>query len=129
MITITGYIFDTAAGAEQMLDLIRDLSRQEQIAVADAALVTWPEGKERCTVRVLGALTSRVTPDDDIDRNIAKAAQEKLTVGTSALFLVTSDGVEDGVTEAVIKHGFKFDRICATYVSEKEQQLPGDSAT
>ena len=57
MTIIAGYTFDTAEGAGQLLDLIRDLSRQGLISVEDAALATWPEGKKQCTIKILGDLT------------------------------------------------------------------------
>ena len=114
MTIIAGYTFDTAEGAGQLLDLILDLSRQGLISVEDAALATWPEGKKQCTIKIL--------------REFVKTAQEKLTEGASALFLVTSSAEQDRVTEAVNKCGLKFDPIYTTMSWEQEQQLREDLA-
>ena len=45
--TITAFKFDTPDGAEQMLDLVKDLSKQQLITLQDAAIVTWPAGKKK----------------------------------------------------------------------------------
>jgi uncharacterized membrane protein len=44
---LTAYKFDTPDGAEQMLDLVQSLSKQELIDIQDAAIVTWPQGKKK----------------------------------------------------------------------------------
>ena len=55
-----------------------------------------------------------------IDEDFIKSAQEKVTEGTSALFLMTSQAVVDKVTDAVKGSGLKFDLF---YTNEQEQQL------
>jgi len=45
--TITSFKFDTADGAEQMLELVEGLSKQQLITLQDAAIVTWPQGKKK----------------------------------------------------------------------------------
>ena len=57
MATITSYKFDTADGAEQMLDLVKELSKQQLITLQDAAIVTWPQGKKKPKTRQLESLT------------------------------------------------------------------------
>jgi uncharacterized membrane protein len=163
MATITGYTFDTAEGAEQMLDLVQGLSRQELITVEDGALVTWPQGKKKPKTKHLddmtgpgalggafwgllfgliffvpflgmavgagiGALVGHFT-ESGISKDFIKAAQEKVTEGTSALFLVTSGAVQDRVTDAVKKSGLQFDLIYTNLSKEQEQQLREDFAS
>jgi len=57
MATITGYKFDTPEGAGKMLDLVKNLSKQQLITLQDAAIVTWPEGKKKPKTKDLGRLT------------------------------------------------------------------------
>lgn len=57
MATITSFKFDTADGAEQMLDLVKELSKQQLITLQDAAIVTWPQGKKKPKTRQLESLT------------------------------------------------------------------------
>jgi uncharacterized membrane protein len=47
MATLTVLKFDTADGAENELEVIEDLSKQQMIKLHYVALVTWPEGKTR----------------------------------------------------------------------------------
>jgi uncharacterized membrane protein len=61
-----------------------------------------------------------------IDKDFVKEAQDKVTKGTSALFLMTSDAVKDKVTEAVKNSGLKFDVFYTNLSNEQEQQLKED---
>lgn len=61
-----------------------------------------------------------------IDKDFIKEAQDKVTKGTSALFLMTSDAVKDKVTEAVKNSGLKFDVFYTNLSNEQEQQLKED---
>ena len=45
MATITVLKFKTPQGAEETLDLVKGLTKQQLINLHDAAIVTWPEGK------------------------------------------------------------------------------------
>ena len=54
-----------------------------------------------------------------IDEEFVKSIRSKVTEGTSALFLMTSDAVEDRVVEAM-KHS-KFE-ILATNLSKEEEE-------
>ena len=56
MATITAFKFDTPDGAEQMLDLVKDLQRQQLITLQDAAIVTWPQGKKKPKTKQLESL-------------------------------------------------------------------------
>jgi len=46
MATLTVLKFENPTGAEQMLDKIKSLQKQQLIQLQDAAVVTWPEGKK-----------------------------------------------------------------------------------
>ena len=58
MSTITAFKFDTADGADQMADLVQQLSKEQLITVQDAAIVTWQEGKKKPKTRQLENLTA-----------------------------------------------------------------------
>jgi uncharacterized membrane protein len=47
MATITVLKFKTQRGAEETLDLVEGLTKQQLINLHDAAIVTWPEGKKK----------------------------------------------------------------------------------
>ena len=47
MATITVLKFKTPQGAEETLDLVKGLTKQQLINLHDAAIVTWPEGKKK----------------------------------------------------------------------------------
>lgn len=53
MATLTVLKFDTAEGAEQGLNLIQELTKQQLITLHDAAIVTWPTGKKKPKTRQL----------------------------------------------------------------------------
>ena len=54
MTTITGLKFDSADGADKMLDLVQGLTKQQLITLQDAAIVTWPDGKRKPQTKHLG---------------------------------------------------------------------------
>jgi len=56
MATISAFKFDTPNGAEQMLDLVKDLTKQQLITLQDAAIVTWPQGKKKPKTKQLQSL-------------------------------------------------------------------------
>ncbi len=160
MTTITGYAFDTADGAEKMVNLVQDLSRQKLITLEDAAIVTWPQGKKKPKTKHLGDLTGEGAlggafwgmlfgliffvpffglavgaamgalaghySNYGIDKDFVKQAQDKVTEGTSALFLMTSQAVQDKVTDAIKKSGLKFDLFYTNLSEEQESQLKAD---
>ncbi len=163
MTTITGYSFDTADGAEKMVDLVQDLSRQQLITLEDAAIVTWPQGKKKPKTKHLGDLTGEGAlggafwgmlfgliffvpffglavgaamgalaghySNYGIDKDFIEQAQDKVTEGTSALFLMTSQAVQDKVTDAIKKSGLKFDLFYTNLSEEQEKQLQEDFAS
>ncbi len=54
-----------------------------------------------------------------IDEDFIKSIRSKVTEGTSALFLMTSDAVEDRVVEAMKKSKFE---LIATNLSKEEEE-------
>ena len=68
----------------------------------------------------MGALSGKFA-DYGIDDNFIKQTREKVTEGTSALFLLTSGAVLDKVAEAV--KGQKFEIISTNLTKEQEDQL------
>lgn len=73
----------------------------------------------------MGALSGHFT-NYGIDQDFIKSAQDKVTEGTSALFLMTSQAVVDKVTDAVKDSGLKFDLFYTNLSNEQEQQLRED---
>ncbi|WP_439381134.1 DUF1269 domain-containing protein [Amycolatopsis lexingtonensis] len=57
MSTLTVWRFPTVEGAENALDLLRQLQKQQLISIADAACVSWPEGRKKPKTKDLGSLT------------------------------------------------------------------------
>lgn len=47
MATLSVLKFDTPGGAQQALNKLQDLQKQQLISVLDAAIVTWPEGRKK----------------------------------------------------------------------------------
>ena len=68
----------------------------------------------------MGALAGKMA-DYGIDDNFIKQTREKVTEGTSALFLMTSDAVQDKVIEEL--KGYKFELIASNLTKEQEEQL------
>src|SRR5512135_3662503 len=68
----------------------------------------------------MGALSGKFA-DYGIDDNFIKQTRDKVTEGTSALFLLTSGAVMDKVAEAV--KGQKFEIISTNLTKEQEDQL------
>jgi uncharacterized membrane protein len=160
MATITAFKFDTQDGAQQMLDLVQDLSKQQLITLQDAAIVTWAQGKKKPKTKQLesmagagalggafwgmlfgliffvpffglavgaamGALMGKFS-DYGIDDNFIKEVGQKVTEGTSALFLMTSDAVVDKVAASVKAKGWNFEILSTNLSQEQENQLRTD---
>ena len=73
----------------------------------------------------MGALTGHFS-NYGIDKGFIEQAQAKVTEGTSALFLMTSDAVSDKVIDAVKNSGLKFDMFYTNLSKEQEAQLRED---
>jgi uncharacterized membrane protein len=59
MATLTAIKFNTPTGADEMLNLLGDLQRQNLITILDGATVTWPQGKKGPKTRQLTNLAGR----------------------------------------------------------------------
>ena len=155
MTTLTALKFNTPEGASQMLEKIQSLQKMELIKIADAAIVTWPAGKDKPKTKQLvnlagvgavqgafwgmlfgliffvpffglavgaamGALSGKMA-DYGISDEFIKITREKVTEGTSALFLMTTGAVQDKVL-AELK-GYEFELIASNLTKEQEEQL------
>jgi uncharacterized membrane protein len=70
----------------------------------------------------MGALAGSMA-DVGIDDNFIKEVRDKVTPGTSALFLLTSNAVVDRVVEEVKRRGPQFELIASNLSQEQENQL------
>lgn len=68
----------------------------------------------------MGALGGKMA-DYGIDDNFIKQTREKVTEGTSALFLLTDKAVQDKVAEEL--KGTEFELIASNLTKEQEEQL------
>lgn len=73
----------------------------------------------------MGALSGKFS-DYGIDDSFIKSVSEKVTEGTSALFMMTSKVVLDKVIGAVKEKGWEFELISSNLTKEQEQQLRED---
>jgi uncharacterized membrane protein len=134
MATLTVWKFQTADGAQQALDTLEGLQKEELIQVLDGAVVSWPEGKKKPKTHQMhnltgggalggafwgflfgliffvpflglaigagmGALMGSMT-DVGIDDDFVNTVREKITPGTSALFVMSAGAVMDKVHDA-----------------------------
>ena len=155
MATLSVLKFPTADGAQQAESTLLELQKQHLIEVQDAAIVTWPKGKQKPRTEQLHSLTGQgalmgafwgmlfglifVVPffglaigaamgalsgkfaDYGIDDNFIKQTREKVTEGTSALFLLTTGAVQDKIVEAL--KGQSFEILSTSLPKEKEDEL------
>src|SRR5688572_21457076 len=128
MATLTALKFSTPEGAQQTATLLTDLQKQELLSVVDAAVVSWPVDINIRRIRQLRHLAGPGAPagafwerlfcwiffipligatkgplandftDIGIDDKFIQQAHNKLTEGTSALFLITDKVMLDNVT-------------------------------
>ena len=132
MSALTVWKFESTDGAQDALDVLADLQRQQLIHVLDAAVVSWEVGKKKPRTRELrdtrkagalgggfwgllfgliffipilglaiGAATGALIgsmADVGISDDFIRDVRKKVTPGTSALFLLSSDAVMDRVT-------------------------------
>lgn len=75
----------------------------------------------------MGALAGHYS-NYGIDKDFIKQAQDKVTEGTSALFLMTDQAVQDKVMNAVKDSGLEFDLFYTNLSQEQEEQLRADFA-
>lgn len=134
MAHLTVYKYATPDGAEAALEKLKSLQAQGLITMLDAAIVTWPVGKQKPKTRQMvnmtgmgaldgafwgmlfgliffmpllggligagiGAIGGHFT-DIGIDDAFITSVREKVTEGSSALFLMSQDEVVDRLREA-----------------------------
>ncbi len=156
MATLTAVKFSTPEGADQALNLLENLQKQNLIQVQDAAVVSWPTGSKKPKTRQLtnttaagalggafwgmlfgliflvplfgaaigalsGALGGALT-DVGISDDFIKNTRDKVTEGTSALFLLSANAVTDRVAEA-FKTLPEYELIASNLSSEQEAKL------
>ncbi|MFO7634378.1 MAG: DUF1269 domain-containing protein [Caldilinea sp.] len=155
MATLTVWKFDSATGAQEALDKLTELSKQQLIQIQDAAVVAWPVGKKSPTTKNYGSMTGQGAlsgafwgmlfgliffvpffglavgaamgalagkfADYGINDNFIKEVREKVTEGTSALFLLSANAVQDRVAEAFA--GVNMELIQSNLSSEQEATL------
>lgn len=155
MATLTVLKFSNPEGASKMLEKITAMQKMELIKIMDAAIVTWPEGKQSPKTKQLvnmagvgalqgafwgmlfgliffvpffglavgaafGALGGKMA-DYGISDDFIKQTREKVTEGTSALFLMTTGAVQDKVIEQL--KGEQFELIASNLTKEQEDSL------
>lgn len=70
----------------------------------------------------IGALTGALS-DVGIDNNFISQVREKVTPGSSAIFLLTSNAVEDRVVAAIKEQGLQPELIASNLSSDQENKL------
>ena len=118
MATLSALKFETADGAEGALDLVKSLQKQQLITLEDAAIVTWPEGAKKPKTKQLINLAGIGAMNGAFWGMLFKKTKEKVTEGTSALFLLTSDATTDKVIDQMKQLDFE---IISTSLSQEEE--------
>jgi uncharacterized membrane protein len=155
MAHLTAWKFDRPDGASLAMRTLRELNDEGLIAVHEAAIVEWPEGRDKPKTRQLddmrgkdalggafwgllfgilffipvigvavGAATGAVVGSLDyvgIDDDFIKRVRSAVTPGTSALFLRTSDAVQDRIRQRFI--GTHMELIATDMSPEDEAKL------
>ena len=80
---------------------------------------------KQCVLADPAGLESQRPHAENAERQI-KAAREKVTEGTSAVFLMTEDAVTDKVTEAIVSSGLEFELFYTNLSKEQEAELRED---
>ena len=159
MSTLTVWKFTTAEGAANALSKLESLQKQQIVQVLDAAVVTWPQGRNRPKTyqamntvgagalggafwgmlfgllffapllgvivgATAGAVSGKFT-DYGINDNFVADLQDKVTEGTSALFLLTGQVTVDKV-EAAFSPEEKGELIQSNLTTEQETKLRED---
>ena len=155
MTSLTVWKFSTSDGADQALAKLTDLSKQQLITVADAAIVSWPAGAKKPKTRqvqsttgagalggafwgmlfgllffvpflgmaigaAMGAMMGHFA-DYGINDDFIKQVREKVTEGTSALFLLSANATTDKIAAAF--EGTSMELIQSNLSQEQEAAL------
>jgi uncharacterized membrane protein len=123
--TLSVWKFETPGGAQQAEQALESLAKQELIQVHDAATVSWdpdkskPKTRQAHSLAAAGALGGSLT-DVGIDDDFIDSVRSKVTPGTSALFLLSSNAVPDRVV-AALKEQDIHPELIQTNLSEDEE--------
>ena len=155
MATLSVLKFHDPYGAENSLDILKNLAKQNILNLHDAAIVSWPKGKKKPKTRhlsslagigalggafwgmlfgliffipflglaigaAIGAVMGSMAPVG-IDKDFIENVRNKVTEGTSALFLLTTDVTLDRVVDAF--KGIDFEILQTNLSKEQEEQL------
>lgn len=121
MATLTVLKFSQPDGAEKAMATLLTFKQQRLICIDDAAIVSWNWGKERPETRqtisthgfdaVDGAFwgllfgliffVPLLGAGDGSDDPFIQTVQAQVTEGTSALFILTSDGIDNYIIAAL----------------------------
>ncbi|TCO33404.1 putative membrane protein [Kribbella steppae] len=157
MTTLTVWKFDSPTAADETIQTLENLAKQELIQVHDAATVSWAPDKKKPKTRqlhsltgagamggmfwgmlfgliffvpLLGAAIGAATgalagsmSDVGIDDDFIKSARDKITPGTSALFVMTSDAVPEKIKAAFADRGLQAELIQSNLSAEQEAEL------
>jgi uncharacterized membrane protein len=158
MATLTVWKFDTAEGADNAMNTLEGLQKQELIQVVDGAVVSWPADKKKPKTKQLhslagggalggafwgflfgliffipliglaigagmGALMGSMS-DVGIDDDFINTVREKITPGTSALFVMTQGAVMDKVHDAFKETN---PQLIQTNLSDEQEQKLRDA--
>jgi uncharacterized membrane protein len=155
MANFTVWKFDKPDGASQALRTLKELQDEGLIAISDAAIVEWPEGKKKPATRQLddlvgpaalhgafwglffgilfffpvlgvavgaggGALVGALR-DVGIDDDVIDKIKSSVTPGTSAVFLLSSSGVEERIRQRFL--GTHMELIYSDIGKDEEARL------
>ena len=151
MSTITVLKFDTEGGADKALDVMQSLAKQQLFTLYDVAITTWPTGMGKPKIKQVTNLTGDGTLDSafwgmlfgltfstplsgastdipagfftnvGIGDDFIKLVREKVIEGTSALCMVTSDGVLDRISE--VMQDVDFELVSSSLSKQQDAQL------
>lgn len=158
MATLTVWKFATPEGADDAIETLESLQKEQLVTVHDAATVSWATGEKRPRTRQLndtvggGALggafwgllfgliffvpllgaaigaaagaAGGALSDVGIDDAFIKETRDKITPGTSALFVMTSGAVVDKVHDAFA--GQERPELIHTNLSNSQEQALRD---
>jgi uncharacterized membrane protein len=133
MATVTVLKFSNPGGAADALSVVQSLQNKHLISLIDAAVVSWPVGKNGPATKQLvtpllvtairaafGALGDAYR-DYGLDDEFIDQVRREVREGTSALFLMTDDAVLDRVVEAM--RDLQFEIFATNLSAEQEQRL------
>ena len=155
MATLTVWKFDDPNGAENALEHLEEMQKQELLQMVDGAVVSWPVGAKKPKTRHLADMTGRGAlggafwgllfgliffvpllglavgaaagalggsmANVGIDKDFIDGVKAKVTPGTSALFVLARNVVEDRVLPMLEKMNAEL--ISTNLSAEQEQKL------